>query len=321
MNGRMYDPVIGRILSPDKAVQAPGYTQSYNRYSYCMNNPLRYTDPSGWYVADGTSWGRDIIELRGTTFYDYGIGFPGNYYSGRGSNTSIGPQGYRYVGGGVYMDVGTGKGVDFGTVYDKYILPNSYDGQGLLDQWRENYHRNKAYEDKNALAAASNIGYGKSFGGPFGGDPNDPTISFDLSFKYGFGLGYKVSGLLGLEIDILAVSFLNLHFDDKNGFSVLPLDEYSSIEYNVPFASIGDKVSYMNNSNEAHAQLGLVRNSFNSKTGKNSCLSISHAGGFLGVVGMEGSLNMNLSRVMNNYVNVSNDYYNTLGYNIFSFTH
>ena len=48
MNGRMYDPVIGRVLSPDKVIQAPGYTQSYNRYSYCMNNPLRYTDPSGW---------------------------------------------------------------------------------------------------------------------------------------------------------------------------------------------------------------------------------------------------------------------------------
>ena len=50
MNGRMYDPVIGRVLSPDKVVQAPGYTQSYNRYSYCMNNPLKYMDPNGWYV-------------------------------------------------------------------------------------------------------------------------------------------------------------------------------------------------------------------------------------------------------------------------------
>ena len=47
MNGRMYDPVIGRVLSPDAYVQASGYTQSYNRYSYCLNNPLRYTDPSG----------------------------------------------------------------------------------------------------------------------------------------------------------------------------------------------------------------------------------------------------------------------------------
>ncbi len=47
MNGRLYDPVLGRFFSPDNYVQFPGFTQSYNRYSYCLNNPLKYTDPSG----------------------------------------------------------------------------------------------------------------------------------------------------------------------------------------------------------------------------------------------------------------------------------
>jgi RHS repeat-associated protein len=47
MNGRMYDPMVGRFLSPDPFVQAPDFSQSYNRYSYCLNNPLYYTDPSG----------------------------------------------------------------------------------------------------------------------------------------------------------------------------------------------------------------------------------------------------------------------------------
>jgi RHS repeat-associated protein len=47
MNGRLYDPLVGRFLSPDNYVQAPGYTQSFNRYSYCLNSPLKYTDPSG----------------------------------------------------------------------------------------------------------------------------------------------------------------------------------------------------------------------------------------------------------------------------------
>ena len=47
MNGRVYDPVIGRFLSPDQYVQAPQSTQSFNRYSYCMNNPLNATDPTG----------------------------------------------------------------------------------------------------------------------------------------------------------------------------------------------------------------------------------------------------------------------------------
>ena len=47
MNGRMYDPTVGRFLAPDNFVQMPDFSQSFNRYSYCLNNPLKYTDPSG----------------------------------------------------------------------------------------------------------------------------------------------------------------------------------------------------------------------------------------------------------------------------------
>ncbi|MBN1339553.1 MAG: hypothetical protein JXA03_09525 [Bacteroidales bacterium] len=53
-NGRMYDPYIERFLSPDNGachangvMQAPDNSQSFNRYSYCLNNPLVYTDPDG----------------------------------------------------------------------------------------------------------------------------------------------------------------------------------------------------------------------------------------------------------------------------------
>ena len=49
-NARLYDPIIGRFLSPDPFVQAPEFSQSYNRYSYCLNNPLIYTDPDGEFV-------------------------------------------------------------------------------------------------------------------------------------------------------------------------------------------------------------------------------------------------------------------------------
>ena len=51
MNGRLYDPLVGRMLSPDIVIQDPEYSQSYNRYSYCFNNPLRFTDPSGYVVT------------------------------------------------------------------------------------------------------------------------------------------------------------------------------------------------------------------------------------------------------------------------------
>lgn len=47
MNARLYDPLLGRFLSPDPYVQAPNHSQSFNRYSYCMNNPLKYNDRSG----------------------------------------------------------------------------------------------------------------------------------------------------------------------------------------------------------------------------------------------------------------------------------
>ncbi|VEN74546.1 hypothetical protein EPICR_40128 [Candidatus Desulfarcum epimagneticum] len=47
MNGRVYDPEIGRFLSPDTFIQDPCNSQSFNRYTYCLNNPLQYTDPSG----------------------------------------------------------------------------------------------------------------------------------------------------------------------------------------------------------------------------------------------------------------------------------
>jgi RHS repeat-associated protein len=49
MNGRVYDPTIGRFLSADPHIQAPYDTQSFNRYSYVKNNPLKYTDPSGFF--------------------------------------------------------------------------------------------------------------------------------------------------------------------------------------------------------------------------------------------------------------------------------
>jgi RHS repeat-associated protein len=48
MQGRVFDPVIGRFMSADPYIQAPLHSQSLNRYSYTFNNPLSYTDQSGF---------------------------------------------------------------------------------------------------------------------------------------------------------------------------------------------------------------------------------------------------------------------------------
>ncbi|MCI0539927.1 MAG: hypothetical protein L0Z50_32370, partial [Verrucomicrobiales bacterium] len=48
MRGRIYDPATGRFLTPDPFVQFPLLRQSLNRYSYVLNNPLTFIDPSGF---------------------------------------------------------------------------------------------------------------------------------------------------------------------------------------------------------------------------------------------------------------------------------
>jgi|WetSurMetagenome_2_1015567.scaffolds.fasta_scaffold04144_11 RHS repeat-associated protein len=48
MNGRLYDPLTAQFLSPDPFINFPEFSQSYNRYTYCLNNPLKFIDPSGY---------------------------------------------------------------------------------------------------------------------------------------------------------------------------------------------------------------------------------------------------------------------------------
>jgi RHS repeat-associated protein len=47
MNARLYDPVAGKMISPDNYVANIYSSQAYNRYNYANNNPLVYTDPDG----------------------------------------------------------------------------------------------------------------------------------------------------------------------------------------------------------------------------------------------------------------------------------
>ena len=55
MGGRVYDPILGRFLSADPYVQSPYFSQSLNRYSYVFNNPLSFSDPSGYTAQPNSS--------------------------------------------------------------------------------------------------------------------------------------------------------------------------------------------------------------------------------------------------------------------------
>lgn len=47
----------GMLISPDIVNQAPDYSQAYNRYSYCLNNPLNMVDLNGYtYQEDENYW-------------------------------------------------------------------------------------------------------------------------------------------------------------------------------------------------------------------------------------------------------------------------
>ena len=50
MNGRLYDPALHRFLMPDNYIQDPFNTQNFNRYGYCLNNPLVYVDQDGEWI-------------------------------------------------------------------------------------------------------------------------------------------------------------------------------------------------------------------------------------------------------------------------------
>lgn len=70
MNGRCYDPLTSSFLSVDAYVQDPTNAQGFNRYAYCSHNPLRYTDPTGWYQQTGSGYNiNPKANLIGTTTY------------------------------------------------------------------------------------------------------------------------------------------------------------------------------------------------------------------------------------------------------------
>ncbi|MDD6027672.1 MAG: FG-GAP-like repeat-containing protein [Bacteroidales bacterium] len=78
MRGRVYDPTVGRFLSCDNYVQEPDNSQNFNRYSYCLNNPLRYTDPTGefWNLIIGAAIGGVINwASHGFKFNAQGLGY------------------------------------------------------------------------------------------------------------------------------------------------------------------------------------------------------------------------------------------------------
>jgi RHS repeat-associated protein len=87
MNARLYDPAVGRFLAPDPYIQNPYFSQNFNRYSYALNNPLKYTDPSGEYCYT-TDNPDEIARLWGYLQNGGAVPEPEDCFDGDGSGSS-----------------------------------------------------------------------------------------------------------------------------------------------------------------------------------------------------------------------------------------
>jgi len=160
-NARLYDPVLGRFLSPDPYVQEMDFSQNFNRYSYCLNNPFKYVDPNGevfWLIAAGifflfTEPGYEIQKFFLPAALKINIQIFGSDRSSIGFDTSVGtPQmfeGYRneYGKSYVFKDINgykggeTRRGKEWSSGYKGYFMKfqhTSYDREGTkYDQHRD----------------------------------------------------------------------------------------------------------------------------------------------------------------------------------------
>ena len=104
MNGRLYDPVLGRFLSPDNYVQIPDNTQNFNRYSYALNNPLVFTDPDGelLWIIPNIGWSKEGGLSVGISVV---FGIPGGLSAQAGGGYSFkSNDAYGYAGATIAMN-------------------------------------------------------------------------------------------------------------------------------------------------------------------------------------------------------------------------
>jgi len=121
MNGRLYDPANGRMLSADNCVQTALGTQGVNQYSYAANDPLKYTDPSGeaipiaiiaGAVTGGTlNWAANGGELSMLGLGYFGVGaIAGGLSGGIGSGISAALAGGGFIAGALSASAVTSTG-------------------------------------------------------------------------------------------------------------------------------------------------------------------------------------------------------------------
>jgi RHS repeat-associated protein len=189
MNGRVYDPVIGRFIQPDNYIQAPVVLQNYNRYAYCLNNPLKFTDPSG-YVA----FGRNPLEEYNSTDLPevdvFGESIGENITNDENmNNESEGEGGDKTSGGGD------------DTYYDKYgnLVRRNADGTETIIAKASTApvevtaSKIQSKPDANILSFNLAFSFGGGYSFEFGIITDSKTNKTKIFFSHGPTIGYGLS--------------------------------------------------------------------------------------------------------------------------------
>ncbi|MGM0582773.1 MAG: TIGR02594 family protein [Bacteroidota bacterium] len=256
MNARLYDPALARFFSPDPLVQAPDYTQNFNRYSYAMNNPLKYTDPDGEFahlIIGAAIGGISNWMANGAEFSWKGLGHFGVGAGAGALGAGLGAAAGSLAAGAGSFSMLAGSGLSVGGV-----LPGAAAGAagGFSNGFVTGLGNSLIDGDKfgSALGKGFSIGANQALTGGFIGG-----ISGGIRAKnYGGNLWsgrrprLKLSGRLTFQNQIARSSLRNLNY-------ITPRVDYSKMQYSVSFGSLkSNSVSFMDNAysyqglNEAH---------------------------------------------------------------------
>ncbi len=239
MNGRVFDPVLARFLSPDPYVQASENTQSFNRYTYCLNNPFKYTDPSGefFYIIPSISFsssGVNVSVSAGIGFYgaaSAGISVGYGVHSGNWSVTANAA----FMGGFVYGGYDSNAGWVAGAGYG-FSLTNNPAFSSNLTSIGINWSQRGGWS-----VNAFGLNHSKN------GTVFDPSFSANLTLRWGTTIyeddivGYEVGEDLSQEFlykDDIELNNMVDQYIDKNDYNIDlisafldPQDTHSSYGY------------------------------------------------------------------------------------------
>lgn len=264
MNARLYDPVLGRFLSPDPFVQMPDFTQNFNRYSYCLNNPLVYVDENGEFcvttmlVVGGICaavFGAGNLAAHAIRGDDLGQGNWAKYlFSGALAGFAVGTIGYTAFVGASAMassSIGFVRGLGKTAAFGMKWLPTAATGVNLIgsaangifnhnDQWFNNFAKSvigNFYLDEN-----------KSFGGQLWEGISRFTWEYPQQM---LGYGWtSVRNIWSERVDLWggATFVTNANQTEADGITLGSYININSWDSNADINSYGSFDSYMQSS-------------------------------------------------------------------------